>query len=171
MSLLVRSLRAARTQAASVLLVLTLTGVCLVLPGTASSAAAATNAAGKASASQAVLGKRAVAVASRLAGVPYRYGGTTTRGFDCSGFTRYVYARVGASLPRVSHAQYVHSRKVGKNVRPGDLVFFYNSSGRIYHAAIYAGSNRIWHSPKPGSRVRLDRIWSSRWTGGRYALG
>lgn len=115
--------------------------------------------------------ERTMSVAARYAGVPYLWGGTTPRGFDCSGYSRYVYARLGKHIPRTSQAQFDASRKVGKRVRIGDLIFF-RSAGtrRVYHVGIYAGAGRIWHSPRPGKTVRLDRIWTSGWTGGRYPL-
>ena len=115
-------------------------------------------------------GLRTVDLASRYAGVPYRWGGTTLRGFDCSGFTRFVLARLGVPIPRTSQAQYDRSRKVAKrNVRVGDLVFFHSgSTRRVYHVGIYAGRKRIWHSPRPGRTVSLDPIWTSRWAVGRY---
>ncbi len=115
--------------------------------------------------SSAVLrGRVVVAVAKRFAGVRYVAGGTSPSvGFDCSGYTRYVYSRLGISIPRVSRDQYRAGIKISRAAAvPGDLVFFYSSSGRIYHAAIYAGSGRVWHSPYPGKRVMLERIWSSR---------
>lgn len=115
-------------------------------------------------------GERATSVASQYAGTRYLWGGTTPRGFDCSGYTRYVYARLDKQIPRVSQAQFDRSRKVGKRVVPGDLVFFFASGTRrrVFHVGIFAGEGRIWHAPKPGTRVRLERIWTSRWTGGRY---
>jgi len=80
----------------------------------------------------------------------------------------YVYSRLGKRIPRVSHDQYVHAHKVGRNVRKGELVFFHSGSGRVYHVGIYAGRGRIWHAPRSGERVRLDRIWTQRWSGGWY---
>lgn len=113
-------------------------------------------------------GARTLDVAARYSGVPYKWGGTTPRGFDCSGYTRYVYARLGKKIPRTSRAQFDRSRKVGKRVRVGDLVFFRSAGGRVYHVGIYAGDHRIWHAPRPGKRVKLEQIWTARWTGGRY---
>jgi cell wall-associated NlpC family hydrolase len=112
-----------------------------------------------------VRGKAAVATAMRFAGIRYRAGGTSpATGFDCSGYTRYVYSRLGISLPRVSRDQYAWAIPIKKSKAvTGDLVFFYSSSGRIYHVAIYAGNGYIWHSPYPGKRVMLERIWTSSW--------
>lgn len=105
-------------------------------------------------------GKRLIKIAASERGTPYRYGGTTPRGFDCSGFTRWVYARAGKRLPRTSAAQAAATRNIPRRAaRPGDLIFFH-SGGRVYHVGIYAGGGRLWHSPRPGQGVRLDRIWS-----------
>lgn len=112
---------------------------------------------------------RATAVAAKYEGVPYRWGGTTPRGFDCSGYTQYVYAKLGIQIPRTSQVQFTKSRKVGKRVRAGDLVFFFRTGTRsVYHVGIYAGDGRIWHAPKPGTKVRLAKIWTTKWVGGRY---
>jgi cell wall-associated NlpC family hydrolase len=113
--------------------------------------------------------ERLLVVAARYAGVPYVWGGTTPRGFDCSGYSRYVFARLAKKIPRTSQAQYDAARKVGKRVRIGNLVFFHAAgSRRVYHVGIYAGHGRIWHAPRPGRVVSLDRIWTTRWSGGRY---
>lgn len=114
-------------------------------------------------------GVRATAVASDYVGTPYRWGGTTPRGFDCSGYTQFIYNRLGKKIPRTSQAQFDGSRKVGKRVQEGDLIFFYRTNTRtVYHVGIYGGENRIWHAGRTGSTVRLERIWTSNWTGGRY---
>jgi cell wall-associated NlpC family hydrolase len=108
-------------------------------------------------------GKVTVAIAQRYRGVPYRAGGTTPSGFDCSGYTRFVFSRMGIAIPRVSRDQYRAATPISRSAAvPGDLVFFYSSSGRIYHVSIYAGNGYVWHSPYPGKRVSKERIWSSR---------
>jgi cell wall-associated NlpC family hydrolase len=108
-------------------------------------------------------GRLVLAVAARYRGVPYRAGGTSPRtGFDCSGYTRYVFSRLGISIPRVSRQQYASMTHITRaQAVPGDLVFFHSRSGRVYHAAIYAGANTVWHSPFPGRRVMRERIWTS----------
>jgi cell wall-associated NlpC family hydrolase len=111
-----------------------------------------------------IRGRAVIQTAARFKGIPYVAGGTSpSTGFDCSGYTKYVFSRLGISIPRVSRDQYSWGIKITKSQAvPGDLVFFASSSGRIYHAAIYAGGGYIWHSPYPGKRVSLDKIWSSR---------
>ena len=95
-------------------------------------------------------------------GSPYQYGATGPHRFDCSGLTRWAYARVGKSLPHSSSAQVGDVQRIWhrSNVRRGDLVFF-TSRGSVYHVAIYAGHGYIWHAPYSGTRVRRDHIWSS----------
>jgi cell wall-associated NlpC family hydrolase len=111
-----------------------------------------------------------ITVAQSLKGVPYKWGGTSRRGFDCSGYTRFVFAKIGEHLPRTSSAQYAEARKVAKqDVQRGDLVFF-AERGRVYHVGIYAGDRKIWHSPHTGARVRLERIWTSKWRAGRVVV-
>ncbi len=108
-------------------------------------------------------GRLIVLIAARYRGIPYRAGGTSPRtGFDCSGYTRYVFSQMGISIPRVSRAQYASMITISRSQAvPGDLVFFHSSSGRVYHAAIYAGRNTVWHSPHTGTRVQRAPIWTS----------
>jgi cell wall-associated NlpC family hydrolase len=83
-------------------------------------------------------------------GVPYVWGGNTPRqGFDCSGFTKYVFARSGMTLPRTSREQARVGRAVAADfgaLRPGDLMFFAEPGEAISHVAIYAGNGWILHS-------------------------
>ncbi|WP_344218375.1 C40 family peptidase [Kribbella sancticallisti] len=106
--------------------------------------------------------------AARLKGTPYRYGGTTARGFDCSGYTGYVYKKAGKKLPRTSRQQYSVTKHISrKAAKPGDLVFFRSGGGGVYHVGIYAGNNTLWHSSKPGTPVAKGKIWSSNVAFGR----
>lgn len=106
-------------------------------------------------------------VAASKKGTPYRYGASGPRAFDCSGYTRWVFAKVGRHLPRTSRAQARAARHISRSQRrTGDLVFF-RSHGRVYHVAIYAGRNRIWHSPRSGQRVHRARIWTRSVSYGR----
>jgi peptidoglycan DL-endopeptidase CwlO len=102
-------------------------------------------------------------IAASLAGIYYVYGGTTTRGFDCSGFTQYVFARRGVDLPRTAEQQRRAVRKV-TSPRPGDLVFF---GAPAYHVGIYAGHGTMWDSPRTGRAISLRAIWTSSVTYGR----
>lgn len=115
----------------------------------------------------AALRKSLIGTAAKLKGSPYRYGATGPGAFDCSGYTRYVFARNGISLPRTSQAQYRAARRISKaSARAGDLVFFGRGSS-VYHVGIYAGNGKMWHSPRPGKTVRLVKIWTSAWSAGR----
>ena len=112
--------------------------------------------------------KRVLREAYKLRGTPYRYGGTTPNGFDCSGYTGYVYKKAGKKLPRTSRQQYSATKHISRSAaKPGDLVFFKNSSGRVYHVGIFAGGNTLWHSSRPGKPVAKSKIWSSRVAFGR----
>jgi cell wall-associated NlpC family hydrolase len=99
------------------------------------------------------LGERAVKIALKAVGVPYRWGGTSpASGFDCSGLVRWAYGRVGISLPHSSYALYGRGRYVRRSrMRPGDLVFF---SG-LGHVGMYVGRGRMVHAPHAGSRVQV----------------
>ena len=103
-------------------------------------------------------GLRAVQLANRLTGIPYRWGGASPRsGFDCSGLVQYVYAKVGIRLPHYAAGQYGHGRRVSRDsLRPGDLVFF---SG-LGHVGIYAGGGKFIHAPRSGTTVRWSRLSS-----------
>lgn len=114
------------------------------------------------------MGASALALTAKQKGIPYRYGGTTPKGFDCSGLVLYVYnTKLKRKVPRTAEQQYRATIRVAKNkMRPGDLVFL-RSGGTTYHVGIYAGGNKMWHAPKPGDRVKLATIWTSQWVGGR----
>ena len=112
-------------------------------------------------------GSAIVAEAARHAGKSYKWGAVGPTQFDCSGFTRFVFAKFGVSLPHNSGAQSRVTRRVpASERRPGDLIFF-STGGRISHVAIYAGGNSMWASPRAGKSVRLTSIYSSRITYGR----
>ena len=101
-------------------------------------------------------------IASRYEGTPYRWGGTTPSGFDCSGYTQYVFNQVGISLPRTSDAQRAATTRISRaEARPGDLVFLPG------HVGIYAGDGYMWDSPRTGESVKKQKIWSSDATFGR----
>ena len=102
----------------------------------------------------------ALAWARSRKGSPYHYGSDGPHRFDCSGLTRWAYARVGKSLPHSSAAQASKVKHIKRaNARPGDLVFFYDNGG-VYHVAIFAGHGRVWHAPHSGTRVRRQHIWT-----------
>jgi cell wall-associated NlpC family hydrolase len=108
---------------------------------------------------------RVLPTADRYVGVKYRWGGTSpSGGFDCSGFTQYVFAKHGVELPRTSRQQANVGMPMPADWRAlsaGDLVMF-EEGGRIGHVAIYAGRNRIIHSSSSGGGVRYDDLSTRR---------
>jgi peptidoglycan DL-endopeptidase CwlO len=112
-------------------------------------------------------GSTIVAIAMRYLGVPYVYGGASPRGFDCSGFTGYVFAQLGVSLARSADAQYRSVPRIARSqAQAGDLVF-YLSGGSAYHVGIYLGGNRMIAAPHTGEVVRVQDIYSSNIAFGR----
>lgn len=97
-----------------------------------------------------------IAIAASLTGIPYVYGGTSTNGFDCSGFTQFVYRRAGISIPRTAESQRQAATKV-TNPAPGDLIFF---GFPAYHVGIYAGPGKLYHASRPGTLTSLASIWT-----------
>ncbi|GHF59152.1 glycoside hydrolase [Streptomyces mashuensis] len=144
---------ASRAATASALTAATLAASVLV-PGLAADAQAAT------------AGEQALKVAAAKQGSPYQWGAAGPNRFDCSGLTQYSFKRVGKTLPRTAQSQYNSTRHIsGGSRQTGDLVFFHSGSN-VYHVGIYAGNNKIWHAPKPGTTVRLEKIWTnSVWYG------
>jgi cell wall-associated NlpC family hydrolase len=109
-----------------------------------------------------------VGIAMQYLGIPYQWGGASpSTGFDCSGFTMYVYAQVGVSLPHNAAMQYGYGSPVSRSeLAPGDLVFF-NGLG---HMGIYIGGNQFIHSPHTGDVVKISSItgwYASTYVGAR----
>jgi len=116
-----------------------------------------------------------VGTALSLRGVPYRNGGDSPDGFDCSGFTRYVYARHGVALPREVRDQFER----GKPVKPddleaGDLLFFTTVAPGPTHVAIAIGGDQFVHAPSSTGVVRVERLstryWATRYLGARRVM-
>lgn len=110
--------------------------------------------------------------ASKYLGIPYKYGGTTTSGFDCSGFTSKVFSDLGIQLNRTSGSQYQQGNAVAKSdLQVGDLVFFNTSGSGISHVGIYIGNGNMIHS-QTGQGVSYSSVndpyyWASRYVGAK----
>lgn len=118
------------------------------------------------------LKSKAVQQALKLRGSRYRYGGTSRGGFDCSGFTQYVYKRMGVNLPHSSSAQFGCGQPVArKDLKPGDLVFFGRGGRYVGHVGIYVGNNRFVHASNPSRGVVVDGLsegyYANRYRGAR----
>lgn len=117
-----------------------------------SSSAVATNTPSVSRSGDNVSGTRLVEDAAQYLGTPYRYGGSSPGGFDCSGFTSYIFGRAGISLPRTAAGQYSVGTAVAQSdLQPGDLVFFAGGGSGIDHVGIYAGNGQMIHSSSPRS--------------------
>jgi hypothetical protein len=94
---------------------------------------------------------------------PYAYGGQSpSTGFDCSGLTWYIYRHFGRTIARTSQGQYSQFRRIAlSSARPGDLVFFHDSSGYVFHVGVYEGSTMMVAAATPQDGIRYQSIWSS----------
>jgi cell wall-associated NlpC family hydrolase len=102
---------------------------------------------------------RAVSLARTQLGAPYRWGGASPSGFDCSGLVMWVYGRLGLSLPHNAAALYSVGRPVTRSkLRPGDLLFF---SG-LGHVGLYIGRGRMIHAPQSGQSVEIQALSARR---------
>lgn len=115
------------------------------------------------------LGAKIVAYAYRFKGLPYLWGGNGPYSFDCSGFTKYVYAHFGIDIPRTSETQaYVGTKVSRSQLQQGDLVFFMNSSGDIHHVGIYVGGGCFIHAPKTGDVIKISSLDRTDFVFGRH---
>jgi cell wall-associated NlpC family hydrolase len=116
---------------------------------------------------------RAVQIAERYLGQPYRWGGATPEtGFDCSGLVQYAYGQAGVALPRVTHQQFLVGDPVSREaLRSGDIVFFRDATGYIHHEGLFLGDGRFLHAPRTGDVVKVSSLdepyYAQQFAGGR----
>lgn len=104
------------------------------------------------------LGHRAAVVALDQVGVPYRYGGNSPRGFDCSGLVHYAYLQAGVSIPRTTTQLWTAAEPVAvADLRAGDLLFF-RIDGKMSHVGLYLGERRFVHAPQSGRTVSVASL-------------
>ena len=115
-------------------------------------------------------GKQIVAISKTLIGAPYRFGGATPSGFDCSGLVHYVYNQFGIEVPHSSRMLHQKSKRIPLDrIQPGDLLFFKIDGKNVSHVAIYTQNSNFIHAPSSGKRVSIaslnSRYWSTRLAG------
>ncbi len=106
-----------------------------------------------------------VGTALSFRGIPYRNGGSDPAGFDCSGFTQYVYARYGVTLAREVREQFRQGTPVDmRDLAPGDLLFFSTTDPGVSHVGILVGGDEFVHAPSSTGVVRVEHLGASYWT-------
>lgn len=119
-----------------------------------------------------VTGDKVVSTAKKYIGTPYVWGGTTTKGFDCSGFTQYVFKKCGISIGRTTTDQIKKGKAISKaNLKKGDLVFFkntYNGCVNPSHVGIYIGNNQFIHASS-SKGVTISNLNSTYYTKHYYS--
>jgi cell wall-associated NlpC family hydrolase len=163
-NLSIRSTRTVKIVAASLVMLAALAGTQI---SSAPSAHAATVYSTNSSSSR---GSEIVSIAYRYLGYRYIYGGSSPRGFDCSGFTSYVYRSAGIWIGRTAAAQYYSGVHVSRaNLQPGDLVFFANTYQRgISHAGIYLGNGKFINAANESTGVTISNLNSRYWASHYY---
>lgn len=117
------------------------------------------------------VGNQVASYAYNFLGRPYVFGEAGPKAFDCSGLTRYVFARFGVNLPHYAGSQYSMGASVSRdNLKPGDLVFF-NTYGSVSHVGIYVGRGDFIHAPSKGKSITISSLsepyYSKRYVGAR----
>jgi hypothetical protein len=103
---------------------------------------------------------QAVVIALQQVGVPYRYGGSTPAGFDCSGLIHYSYSRAGKTVPRTTATLWQGMRPVATGqMQAGDILFF-RISGKMSHVGMYIGGDQFVHAPATGKLVSVGSLRS-----------
>lgn len=110
-----------------------------------------------------------------MVGTPYRFGGSSPQGFDCSGLVHYSYARAGMRVPRSVEGLWDNSLPVSSaRIRPGDLLFFHIDGKHNSHIGLYIGNDRFVHAPSSGKLVSVaslaNRYWRQHFSAARRPL-
>lgn len=117
-------------------------------------------------------GLQVITSARKMLGTPYRYGGKSPSGFDCSGLVSYAYRSAGIQVPRTSNDQFQQSRKVAlPDLQPGDLLFFRLQPPKVSHVAIYDQDGRFIHAPSSGKTVSYASLDNPYWREHLVAVG
>ena len=118
--------------------------------------------------------RRLIASSFQYVGVPYWFGGTSPRGFDCSGFVRYVFSSIGVNLPRMADEQFGVGRPVSsERLQPGDLVFFETYEPGPSHVGIYIGNSQFISATSSRGVAVADlygHYWGERYIGARRVM-
>lgn len=105
-------------------------------------------------------GEKAARTALEQVGIPYRYGGNTPRGFDCSGLVQFSYSSAGINVPRTTGQLWSAAKPVDRReLRAGDLLFF-SIEGKMSHVGMYLGEHRFVHAPQSGRTVSVASLES-----------
>jgi cell wall-associated NlpC family hydrolase len=111
------------------------------------------------------IGADAVALAERMLGIPYVWGGASpSSGFDCSGLVMYVYGLLGIRLPHYSGYQWYYGKRIAINeLQPGDIVFFHPSANGPQHEGLYIGAGEFIHAPHTGDVVKISSLYDTQY--------
>jgi len=117
------------------------------------------------------VGEKAAAVALEQVGVPYRYGGTTTSGFDCSGLVQFSYRKAGKNVPRTTGQLWSSSTSIDRDdLQAGDLLFF-SFDGKMSHVGMYVGKHQFVHAPSSGRTVTVATLTSPHYASALVRAG
>jgi len=117
------------------------------------------------------VGHQAASIAVNQVGLPYRYGGSTPTGFDCSGLVHYSYQQAGKTVARTTGQLWNSTSAVDRReIRPGDVLFF-RIEGKMSHVGIYVGDNRFVHAPSSGKSVSIESLSSEFYRGAFIRAG